>query len=234
MRRLICAFVVRIWLRQVLSWRGSYYKNLGGEDWKFCHQGNCLLSSRVMPNRYPEWQNIQSAPHNHHRFFILHTFLRQFYFLKLIRGFYGCEVRIVKSVRGSLFGIRRLCRVMPNGDSEEWIFLSTQNSHDRFFSCIPFDLQHLIWMLELPLTIMFLFNDVCHVESWRHMWRHNYVTSQHLNDRAMWSPIKPMYWQHLLLFVFFIYPTGRIRVCKIRFVSTGENCRKPCLVCKNE
>ena len=31
---------------------------------------------------------------------------------------------------------------------------------------------------------------------------------------------------------FFIYPTGRIRVCKIRFVSTGENRGKPCLVCK--
>ena len=27
---------------------------------------------------------------------------------------------------------------------------------------------------------------------------------------------------------FFIYPTGRIRVCKIRFVSTGENRRKSC------
>ena len=31
---------------------------------------------------------------------------------------------------------------------------------------------------------------------------------------------------------FFIYPTGQIRVCKIRFVSTGENREKPCLVCK--
>ena len=33
-------------------------------------------------------------------------------------------------------------------------------------------------------------------------------------------------------FSIFIYPTGRIRVCKIRFVSTGENHGKPCLVCK--
>ena len=30
----------------------------------------------------------------------------------------------------------------------------------------------------------------------------------------------------------FIYSAGRIMVCKIRFVSTGENRRKPCLVCK--
>ena len=33
---------------------------------------------------------------------------------------------------------------------------------------------------------------------------------------------------------FFIYPMGRIRVCKIRLVSTGENRGKPCLVCKKK
>ena len=31
---------------------------------------------------------------------------------------------------------------------------------------------------------------------------------------------------------FFIYPTGQIMVCKIRFVSTGEDRGIPCLVCK--
>ena len=31
---------------------------------------------------------------------------------------------------------------------------------------------------------------------------------------------------------FFIYPMGRIKVCTIRFVSTGENCGKPCPICK--
>ena len=31
---------------------------------------------------------------------------------------------------------------------------------------------------------------------------------------------------------FLIYPIGWIRVCEIRFVSTGENHRKPGLVCK--
>ena len=33
-------------------------------------------------------------------------------------------------------------------------------------------------------------------------------------------------------YLIFIYPMGRIRVCKIRFVSIGENRGKPCLVCK--
>ena len=28
------------------------------------------------------------------------------------------------------------------------------------------------------------------------------------------------------------YPKGRISVCKIRFISTGKNCRKLCLVCR--
>ena len=32
--------------------------------------------------------------------------------------------------------------------------------------------------------------------------------------------------------LWFTYPTGQIRVCKIRFVSTGENHGKPCLVWK--
>ena len=47
-----------------------------------------------------------------------------------------------------------------------------------------------------------------------------------------WLPIQPTYWQHVL-FSFFIYPTGWIRVCKIGFVSIGENRGKP-LVCKKK
>ena len=37
------------------------------------------------------------------------------------------------------------------------------------------------------------------------------------------------------MFLFVFYPShGRIRVCKIRFVRTGENRRKSCLVCKTK
>ena len=40
---------------------------------------------------------------------------------------------------------------------------------------------------------------------------------------------------NMCCYLFFIYPTGQIRVRKLRFVSTGENRGgKPCLVCKNE
>ena len=57
-----------------------------------------------------------------------------------IRILHGCEVRIVKFVRGSQFG---QSLVMPNSDPEGRIFLSAPNNHDRFFSYIPFDLQRL-------------------------------------------------------------------------------------------
>ena len=43
------------------------------------------------------------------------------------------EVRIEKSVRGSLFGITRLCRVIPNSDPEGRNFLSAPNNYDRIF-----------------------------------------------------------------------------------------------------
>ena len=48
------------------------------------------------------------------------------------RIFHGCEARIEKSILGSLFGITRLCRVMPKCDPEGRIFLSAPNNHDRF------------------------------------------------------------------------------------------------------
>ena len=51
----------------------------------------------------------------------------------IIRVFHGCGVRIGESVRGSLFGITRLCRVMPNSDPEGRSFLSMPSNHDRFF-----------------------------------------------------------------------------------------------------
>ena len=37
---------------------------------------------------------------------------------------------------------------------------------------------------------------------------------------------------NLYCYSFSIYPTGRLRVCKITFVSTGENRGKCCLVYK--
>ena len=118
----------------------------------------------------------------------------------IIRILLGCEVRIEKSVRWSLFGITRLCRVMPNSDHEGRRFLSVPNNHDKFF------FLHTLWSPAFGLN-----------ES------HSYtLTSAILKvdvvfDVAVTRP-----------------PTCRIRVCKVRFFSTGENCGDPCLVCKKK
>ena len=59
---------------------------------------------------------------------------------------------------------------------------------------------------------------------------HNDVKSQRLNDSYVLTTS--------VVIRSFIYPTGWIRVCKIRsFVSTGENDPnrgKPCMVCKKD
>ena len=52
---------------------------------------------------------------------------------KNIRIFHGWELRIEISVRGSLFGNTRLCRVMLNGDTEGWVFLSHKTPMIDFF-----------------------------------------------------------------------------------------------------
>ena len=135
----------------------------------------------------------------------------------IIRIFYGCEVRIEKSVLGSLFGITKLCRVMPNSDSEGRSFLSTSNNHDRFF------FLHIFWsptgtineLRSYTLTSAILKVDViCDVAK----------TSA---PKALTTVLRDTCCNS-----FFIYPTGRIRVCKTRFDSTGDNRGKPCLVCK--
>ena len=147
---------------------------------------------------------------------------------KTLRIFHGCEVRIEQSVRDSLFCITRLCRVMPNSDPDWRIFLSAPNNHDRLF------FVHTVWCPAYDFNGGVAFNES----------RSNTLTSAILNVgvvcdvslmltpnvRITWPPLQPRYWKHVLFFIF-IYPTGRIRVCNIRFVSSGENRGKPCLVC---
>ena len=45
----------------------------------------------------------------------------------------------------------------PNSDPEVQIFLSTPYTHDKYFSCIPFDLPHFIFKVTLfPLKGFYL------------------------------------------------------------------------------
>ena len=138
----------------------------------------------------------------------------------------GCAVRKIR--QRSLFGITRLCRVMPNSDPEGRIFISAPNNHDRFF------FLHTFWSLAFYFNVGVPIN-----ESRSYMLTSAILTFDVVCDIAMtstpnvlmtWSPLQPIHWLHVVVFDF-IYPTGRIRACKIRFVSTDENLGKPCLVC---
>ena len=123
-------------------------------------------------------------------------------------------------------------RVMPNNDLEGRIFLSASNGHDRFF------FLHTFWSPAFDFNIGVAINE-----------SHSYtLTSVILKidvvcDVAITSTpnvltieLRDLLYNHCIdntcCYSFFILPTGRIRVCKISFVSTGENRGKPCLVCK--
>ena len=139
---------------------------------------------------------------------------------------------IKKSVQGSLFGITRLCLVMPNSDPEGQIFLSAPNNHDRFFFLLTF------WSPEFDFKVEVAINKsrsytltstilevgvICDVT----MKSTPNVLTKELCDLLYNQCI-----DNMCCYSIFIYPTGRIRLCKIRFVSTAENRGKPCLVCK--
>ena len=136
-----------------------------------------------------------------------------------VRIFHECEVWIEKSVRGSLFDITRLCRVMPNSDfsirsEQPWsiLFLAYLSISSVWFS-----------RRSRHERIILLYVDVRHIESWGSVWRHNDVNfnvlatelgdllyNQCINNTCCYSflSVQRVVW---------------VRVCKIRFVSTGEN-----------
>ena len=114
---------------------------------------------------------------------------------------------------GSLFGIIRLWRVMPNSDSEGQIFLSAPINNDFLSAPINhnrFFFLHTIRSPAFYFTIGVAINVSCSfpltsVIYWKLML---YVTLrwrqiQCLNDRVTGPPIQPMYW-HVLLFGFYL------------------------------
>ena len=104
--------------------------------------------------------------------------------------------------------VTRLCGVMPNSDSKGQIFLSIKQPWSPAFD---FKVGVAINESCSCMLASVILNLMLHV-----------VTSQ---------------WHRLRMptrYLFFIYPMGRIRICKTRFVSTSENRGKPCLVCKKK
>ena len=121
--------------------------------------------------------------------------------------------------------------MIPNSDPEGRIFQSAPNIYDRFSFLYTFDLQLLNLTKESPLceshshtltSAILKVDVVCDVNfNVLAIELRDLLYNQCIDNTCCYS-------------FFFIRPTGRIRVCKIRFVSTGENRGKPCLVCKKK
>ena len=67
------------------------------------------------------WQSVKHQPH-----WYRHT-------SRIISIYHGCMVWIEKSFTRVTDRHHEACRVMPNSDPEWQIFLSTPNTHDRYF-----------------------------------------------------------------------------------------------------
>ena len=119
------------------------------------------------------------------------------------RIYHGCEVRIEKSVRGSLFGITRLCRVMPKVLPGEGTDFPIRTKQPWYILFLAYLLISSAWFYvkvatkesrSFTMTFAILKVDViCDVAM---------MTTP--NVRVTWPPIQPMYWQHVLLFVFYL------------------------------
>ena len=153
---------------------------------------------------------------------------------EIIRIFRECEVWIEKSVPRdhclASLGTALWCQTVTLGQ----IFLSAPNNQDRFF------FLHTFWSPVSDINVGVAINE----------WHSYMLTSAILNvdvvcDVAMASTpnvlmteLRDLLYNQSIddrcCYSFFIHPTGRIRVCKVRFIRTGENRGKPCLVCKRK
>ena len=123
----------------------------------------------------------------------------------------------------SLFGITRLCWVMPNNDPKWRIFLSAPNNHDRFFFLHTFRSPAFDFNVGLTINQSHSYTltsaivkvlVVCDIAMTS--------TTNVLTTRVTWPPIQPM-----CCYLIFICPTGRIRVCKIKVFQHWWKLRQP-------
>ena len=119
-------------------------------------------------------------------------------------------------------------------EPEARIFLSAPNNHDRFFFLYTFRVPAFDFNVGVALnesrsftltSAILKIDVVCDVA----MTSTPNVLTTELRDLLYNQCV-----DNTCRYSFFIRTTCRIRVCKIRFVSTGENREKPCLVCKKK
>ena len=122
--------------------------------------------------------------------------------------------------------------MMPNSDPEGRIFQSAPNSNDGFF------FLHILWSPAFDFNTEVAINDsrfytlsstiskfdiVCDVAM---------TSSPHVLTTELRDPLYNQCIGSTCSYSIFIHTTGRIRVCKIRFVDIGKNRGQPCLECK--
>ena len=139
MRRLICAFVGRIWYKQVFSWRGSLHVVLWSLAADLVYVKYCLMYSSCVCALYnfviASFQREREREGERERsVFVVSVWVST----KYIRIFNGCAVRIANSV--TKVTVRHHCLVMPNSkprDAEQlpsWQnFKSAPHNHYGFF-----------------------------------------------------------------------------------------------------
>ena len=129
----------------------------------------------------------------------------------------------------SVWGADRKIDVMPNSDPEGQIFLSTPKNHDRFF------FSHTFWFpaFDFNIAVAILNESRWRQRNWKLMICDDLMMS---TPNVLMTELCDLLYNQCIdntcCYSFFIYPMGRISVCKIKFVSTGENRGKPCRVCK--
>ena len=118
----------------------------------------------------------------------------------IIRIFHGWEVRIEKSVRESLFGITRLCRVMFNSNPEGRIFLSAPNNYDRFF------FSHTFWSPAFDFNVEVTINESRYYTLTSDLLKVDVICDVAMtNSNSLTTELRDLlylYWLHVLLFVF--------------------------------
>ena len=119
------------------------------------------------------------------------------------------EVQKENFVRGSLFGITRLCRVKLNSDPKGRIFLSAPNNYDKFF------FLHTFWSPVFDFNVEVTINESRYFTLTSAILKFAVVTSP---PNILTTELRDLLYSQCIdntcCFSFFIYPTSRIRVCK--------------------
>ena len=123
-------------------------------------------------------------------------------------------MRIEKSLT---LGITRLCRMIPNSDPEEQIFLSTPNDHDRFF------FLHTIWSPAYIFNVGVAINGSCSYTLTSAILKVDFVC-----DDTMTSTPRVCLNNSYVSYLSY----GLDKGMQDMFCQHSENRRKPCLICK--